>query len=190
MARMLSPYLHEGQEVLDLGCGSGLVGKAFEELGQVNNLIFDGVDFSANMLVKAKQRGYRNLVCANLSQEDLASAVWDDLGTEKKYSTLVSVGVYGDFLNPVDLEYAFNLADKHSVVAVAGREAIHPFIPSVFKIFGFEVVHSEKGVAHYEPDSSNCVKNPEAFFTSLLGSGSLLNPEQVGVNYSYFIGKR
>jgi len=172
---------------LDIGCGSGLVKEAFRSHDPTKNLIFDGVDFSANMFEKARQRGYRNLVCANISQKDVARAVWDDLGNEKKYSALVSVGVYSDFISQFNLPFIFDLADEHTVVAVAGREDNLCLVPSILNARGFEVVHQENGVAHYVYSDNQDTGN---FFSFSFNSRSLPNPKFEKVIYSYFIGKR
>jgi predicted TPR repeat methyltransferase len=52
--------------ILDLGCGTGLVGEALSEL---DYHLVDGVDFSEEMLEIAKKRGvYQNLRLADLTQ--------------------------------------------------------------------------------------------------------------------------
>lgn len=56
---------HDGMRVLDLGCGTGLVGEAFA--GRPLALV--GVDLSEKMLEKAKARGrYTQLACADVLQ--------------------------------------------------------------------------------------------------------------------------
>jgi SAM-dependent methyltransferase len=52
-------------EVIDFGCGTGLVGEALRDQGFVN---LDGADISTGMLEQARAKGcYRNLFCADLT---------------------------------------------------------------------------------------------------------------------------
>ena len=52
-------------DVLDLGCGTGLVGQQFRSLARS----LTGVDISTNMLARARQRGiYDHLVCGDIDQ--------------------------------------------------------------------------------------------------------------------------
>ena len=54
-------------KILDLGCGTGLLGKALHDKRYSN---IDGVDFSEKMLGKAKQLNlYQNLFCMDLTQK-------------------------------------------------------------------------------------------------------------------------
>jgi SAM-dependent methyltransferase len=52
-------------EIIDFGCGTGLVGKALREQGFVN---VDGADISTGMLEQARAKQvYRHLLCADLT---------------------------------------------------------------------------------------------------------------------------
>ena len=52
-------------EIIDFGCGTGLVGAVLREQGFVN---VDGVDISTGMLEQARSKQvYRNLLCADLT---------------------------------------------------------------------------------------------------------------------------
>ena len=66
LAAMLAPYIADQKsKILDVGCGTGLVGIQLEELGYVN---VDGLDFSQDMLEAArKKRVYQNLIAADLN---------------------------------------------------------------------------------------------------------------------------
>ena len=53
-------------EMIDIGCGTGLVGEHLEALGFKN---FDGIDISEKMLEFAKTRGYRKLQLGSLTKK-------------------------------------------------------------------------------------------------------------------------
>lgn len=77
IARILSDRLANKQaSVLDLGCGTGLVGESLQNLGFE---AIDGVDFSQEMLDVAKGKNiYRRLIQADLSvATDLPSQEYD-----------------------------------------------------------------------------------------------------------------
>ena len=53
-------------KIIDVGCGTGLVGKNLKALGFI---YFDGIDISADMLAIAKPRGYLNLFLGSLNKQ-------------------------------------------------------------------------------------------------------------------------
>ena len=58
-------------KLLDLGCGTGLVGKILKEKHGFVNLV--GLDVSQNMLEKAKEKGiYKKLICSYVTEERVA----------------------------------------------------------------------------------------------------------------------
>ena len=61
--------------VLDVGCGTGLVGVSLSKLGFVH---LDGLDFSSQMLDEARKKGvYRELIQADLNESlDLAPSAY------------------------------------------------------------------------------------------------------------------
>jgi predicted TPR repeat methyltransferase len=66
------------QRILDLGCGTGLVGEAFREFAAGGPI--DGVDLAPRMIEAARARGiYRNLVLADLELELAAPGPQYDL---------------------------------------------------------------------------------------------------------------
>ena len=66
LSDMLARYIaNQKSKILDVGCGTGLVGIQLAELGYVD---VDGLDFSQDMLEAArKKRVYRNLIAADLN---------------------------------------------------------------------------------------------------------------------------
>ena len=84
MVHLFSKYaVTKDLTLLDIGCGTGLVGKYLKTAGFTQ---FDGTDISPEMLAHAKDRGYRSLFTANL-QAGLPVA--DDA-----YEACLCVGVF------------------------------------------------------------------------------------------------
>ena len=76
IAQMLSvAELDHTIRVLDVGCGTGLVGVRLSKLGFVH---LDGLDFSSQMLDEARRKGvYRELIQADLNESlDLAPSTY------------------------------------------------------------------------------------------------------------------
>ena len=73
-----------GKSVLDVGCGTGLVGVSLSQLGFVH---LDGLDFSSHMLKEAQRKGvYRELIQADLNESlDL---------TPSTYGAAISCGTF------------------------------------------------------------------------------------------------
>ena len=83
-ADLLAPHLAAGARVLDVGCGTGLLGQALHRRAAVT---LDGVDISAASLRRAQGRGlYARLLCHDLQKLPLPVA--DDA-----YDVAASVGV-------------------------------------------------------------------------------------------------
>ena len=79
-------------EVLDFGCGTGLVGQEIQKLAI--NCEVDGLDISHQMLVLAGEKNcYRQLYNVNLMEEKL----------EKKYNLIVSCGVFLEGHAPISM---------------------------------------------------------------------------------------
>ena len=71
------------QKIIDVGCGTGLVGRELERAGFSN---FDGIDISKEMIDIAKRRGYSNLFIGSLN---------DKLPfTDSEYDAALCVGVF------------------------------------------------------------------------------------------------
>ena len=81
---LLCPHLAKGAHVLDVGCGTGLLGQALARRG---DYVIDGIDISSKSLALAKQRGaYANLLHHDL--QELPLPVEDNA-----YDAAASVGV-------------------------------------------------------------------------------------------------
>ena len=63
-------------KILDVGCGTGLVGSSLSDLGYTN---LDGLDFSLDMLEVAREkRVYKNLIQADLNKKlKVKDAIYD-----------------------------------------------------------------------------------------------------------------
>ena len=71
--------------VLDIGTGTGLVGKFLSELRP--NIVIDGIDISPEMLAEAKKKN----VYRNLYERDLTKPVFE---TEAPYDALITIGTF------------------------------------------------------------------------------------------------
>ncbi len=83
--KLLAEYLpHKTARILDVGTGTGLVGKELAALGYTN---IDGIDYSAPMLEMARKRGvYDQLFEADLNE----TLVLDD----NSYHAIICVGTF------------------------------------------------------------------------------------------------
>ena len=82
--KIFHTYLSDkNQKIIDVGCGTGLVGVELSKLGYTN---FDGIDISKEMIDIAIDRGYRSLFLGNLN---------DSLPLESNsYDAALCVGVF------------------------------------------------------------------------------------------------
>ncbi len=110
-SEMVLPLLRPASEVLDVGCGTGLVGAPFVASGHT----VDGVDISREMLKKTKERGYRETWKQNIVHGiDLK---------DRKYDALISVGVFGEYVPPVlALQRALPYLRQRAVVAFTSEK--------------------------------------------------------------------
>ena len=104
----LTPHLSRlpaDAAILDLGCGTGLIGTAVRVLGAT----LDGIDLSENMLKEAARRGlYRALRRADLAADDWATA-------GQRYDLIVA----GDVFNYLG-DLSSVLARAHATLAPGG----------------------------------------------------------------------
>ena len=111
-ARVLADHLPgTGASVLDVGCGTGLVGLALSRLGFTH---LDGTDLSDQMIAKCKATCvYRSLFC-----EDLLEGVSVEDGS---YDAVISVGTFGP-LGPNALAPALAPVKRGGVACISVNE--------------------------------------------------------------------
>lgn len=96
LASMILNFNEQKIEILDFGCGTGLVGQEIKKRNL--NVILDGVDISSQMLDKARIKNcYRNLHEANLMVENIF------LQNNKKYQIIISCGVFLEGHAPIEV---------------------------------------------------------------------------------------
>ena len=96
LSSMILNFNEKSIDILDFGCGTGLVG---EEIKRQNlNINLDGVDISPLMLAKAKEKDcYQNLFEINLLEKSLFEI------SQKKYQIIVSCGVFLEGHAPLEI---------------------------------------------------------------------------------------
>lgn len=103
-------------EVLDLACGTGLVGESLKSCGFTG--VIEGVDGSSSMLEQARKREiYRNLLCAFVVP-DKPLPYSDD-----QFDAIVCSGGFGPgHLNPSVLHNLIKILKQNGVIVLATRE--------------------------------------------------------------------
>ena len=98
--------------IIDLGCGTGLMGAALRELGYLH---IDGADVSESMLQVAREkRIYDELLTVDLHQSlTIATGAYD---------AVVSVGVFGGHVPAGAMDEAVRLAKSGGVVCITLNE--------------------------------------------------------------------
>ena len=73
--------------MLDLGCGTGLLGQILEEKYGFENMV--GLDLSEEMLAKAREKGiYKRLICSYVTNERVADI------QNAEYDGVLAAGVF------------------------------------------------------------------------------------------------
>lgn len=138
MVDLLLEYLNPCYPVLDVG--TGLVGKLLIEKG----FSVDGIDFSDEMMKFANERGYNNLILADIRQLDMLEILY-----QKHYHQIISVGVYGDF---VDAEWVLPLCDvldSNGVLAIGGEYDNLDGLSKILTDTGFKIKEETDSIGHY-----------------------------------------
>jgi SAM-dependent methyltransferase len=111
------------QKIIDVGCGTGLVGLELQKLGYAN---FDGIDISKDMIDIAIGRGYQELFLGNLN---------DSLPIESgSYDAALCVGVFTHgHVGPSRLEELSRIVKSDGLVCFTVNE-------DVYESYGFDKV--------------------------------------------------
>ena len=120
-------YLSDkNQKIIDIGCGTGLVGLELNKLGYSS---FDGVDISKEMIDIAINRGYRSLFLGNLNES---------LPLESNsYDAALCVGVFTHgHVGPSRLEELTRVIKPEGLVCFTVNE-------DVYESYGFDKVIKE-----------------------------------------------
>jgi len=131
---------NKGAVILDVGCGTGLVGTALAQRGYS---IVDGVDISPAMLDQAERKGvYRRLIEADLTRQlDLATDSYDaaisvgtfthghvgpaalgELARVVRPGGAICFSVHEDVYDTEDYDRAFAQLERTGVCSVIGKE--------------------------------------------------------------------
>lgn len=125
LAENLAPYLSPQTNVVDLGCGTGLAGKALLQHQPTLQLI--GVDLSENMLTEARTQGrYQQLICAD-AEAALPSLPASDLVIMT--DLLIYLGALETLFSAIDrhlhhqglIAFSTENCSNHWTLAVTGR---------------------------------------------------------------------
>lgn len=112
-ARIFSQHFPDREATLiDLGCGTGLLGEAMRALGYDR---LDGSDFSAEMLAEAGRRG----CYARLSLRDLNQSLEI---ADRAYAGALSAGVFGQHVGPAVLDEALRIVESGGGVCFSVNE--------------------------------------------------------------------
>jgi SAM-dependent methyltransferase len=129
--------------VIDLGCGTGAVGRRLAQLGVA---VVDGVDLSPEMLVVAAESGaYRRLMVADLNAlEDLPSAL---------YGASVSAGTFTTgHVGPEVVPRLLELLRPEGIVAWVIATAVWPRFEPVLATSELDILHqSIEAIRHDGP---------------------------------------
>jgi predicted TPR repeat methyltransferase len=134
IAELLVAHLPDpAAAVLDLGCGTGAVGRRLAELGATT---IDGVDLSPEMLEIARRTGaYRRLTIG-----DLTAPV--DLGGP--YAATVAAGLLtSGHVGPDTVPVLLGVLEPGGVIAWVIGSAQWPTFEEALRPFGLAVLHSD-----------------------------------------------
>jgi predicted TPR repeat methyltransferase len=111
ISEIILPLIKNRQvKFLDIGCGTGLTGEAFNK----ENINLDGCDISQEMLAQARRKNiYENLFLLDLTKE--AGQI------QTEYDGIISCGVFGDFVQPSQLEKVITKLKPSGIIGISGK---------------------------------------------------------------------
>jgi len=118
----LVPYLenkHEKQNILDFGCGTGLVGEELKNYSY--DYVLDGIDVSEKMIEKAESKQiYNKIFNIDLHKEDFK----EDLKEDRKYNFIISSGVFLEgHVNFDVIDKLHKILEKDGIIIVTIRNS-------------------------------------------------------------------
>ena len=110
---------HEKQNILDFGCGTGLVGEELKKYSY--DYILDGIDVSEKMIEKAESKQiYNKIFNIDLHKEDFK----EDLKEDRKYNFIISSGVFLEgHVNFDVIDKLHKLLEKDGIIIVTIRNS-------------------------------------------------------------------
>ena len=110
---------HEKQNILDFGCGTGLVGEELKKYSY--DYILDGIDVSEKMIEKAESKQiYNKIFNIDLHKEDFK----EDLKEDRKYNFIISSGVFLEgHVNFNVIDKLHKLLEKDGIIIVTIRNS-------------------------------------------------------------------
>jgi predicted TPR repeat methyltransferase len=138
ISEIFDDYIPLVKKVIDIGTGTGLVGKYLAELRP--EIIIDGIDISPEMLDEARKKGiYRNLY-----ERDLTKSVID---VDVPYDALITIGTFTHgHLGVEVLDNLFPLVSQDGYFVIAVNEKYfheHNFLDYLSKRT-INMIHMEK----------------------------------------------
>jgi len=113
---------HRGARLLDVGCGTGLLGKICEDLG-FGDFCFDGMDLSEEMLQTLRSKGRANIY-KSIIKHDLSEMPWPL--ESKAYDCTVCNGVLIYIKEPKVLEEFVRVTKKAGHCCIMFRDDGYP----------------------------------------------------------------
>ena len=109
------------KNIIDVGCGTGLVGLQLKKLGYKN---FDGIDISKEMIDIAIDRGYESLLLGNLNESLPVDS--------NKYEAAICVGVFTHgHVGPSRLKELARVVKPEGIICFTVNE-------DVYESYGFD----------------------------------------------------
>tara|TARA_X000000950_G_scaffold238792_1_gene291012 strand:- start:2818 stop:3441 length:624 start_codon:yes stop_codon:yes gene_type:complete len=110
---------HEKYNILDFGCGTGLVGEELKNYSY--DYVLDGIDVSEKMIEKAESKQiYNKIFNIDLHKEDFK----EDFKEDRKYNFIISSGVFLEgHVNFDVIDKLHKILEKDGIIIVTIRNS-------------------------------------------------------------------